>query len=69
MGGEKASCALNREARGAAMGLLCRVPRDRETRWRGEEEVEMAGGRGWAATFRACSIIFNPYGLEGIDTD
>ena len=34
------------------MGLFCRVPRDREKRWRGEEEVEMAGGRGWAATFK-----------------
>jgi hypothetical protein len=52
MGGEKASCALNREARGAAMGLFCRVPRDREKRWRGEEEVEMARRKGWAATFK-----------------
>jgi hypothetical protein len=22
-----------------------------------------------AGTIRACSVIFNPYGLEGIDTD
>jgi hypothetical protein len=27
-----------------------------------------SGGRG-ERHFRACSVIFNPYGLEGIDMD
>jgi hypothetical protein len=47
MGGEKASCALNREARGAAMGLFCRVPRDREKRSVGRKRWRwLVGGGG-----------------------
>jgi hypothetical protein len=38
------------------MGLFCRVPRDREKRWRGEEEVEMAGGRGGLPPLKGCLL-------------
>jgi hypothetical protein len=41
----------------------------RSTRF-GKSDLYMhLAGLGWSVPLRACSVIFNPYGLEGIDTN